>query len=142
MTSGGTVGILFVDGGEERIAELRTQLDEGMPEAVVYRSHEAPARLHLNGHPRFGDLVVVPEEGYTVGIGPRRGSSRGMHGWDPRFPSMHGIFLVKGPGIDPGTRLPRLEGVDIYPFMARVLGLEAAEGIEGDPGALAALARR
>ena len=142
LTSGGTVGILFVEGGEERIEELRTQLDEGMPQADVYRSHEAPARLHLNGHPRFGDLVVVPEEGYTIGIGPRRGSSRGMHGWDPRFRSMHGIFLVKGPGIEPGTRLPRIEGVDIYPFMARVLELEPAEGIEGDPDALAALARR
>ena len=142
LTSGGNVGILFVEEGEERIEELRAQLDAGMPNAEVYRSHEAPERLHLNGHPRFGDLVVVPEEGYTVGIGPRRGSSRGMHGWDPRFRSMHGNFLVKGPGIDPGTRLPRLEGVDIYPFMARVLGLEPAEGIEGDPGALAALPRR
>lgn len=142
LTSGGTVGILFVEGSEERIEELRAQLDAGMPNAEVYRSHEAPPRLHLNGHPRFGDLVVVPEEGYTIGIGPRRGSSRGMHGWDPRFRSMHGIFLVRGPGIDPGTRLPRLEGVDIYPFMARVLGLEPAAGIEGNPGALAALGRR
>ena len=142
LTSGGTVGILFVEGGEERIEELRTQLDEGMPNAEVYRSHEAPARLHLNGHPRFGDLVVVPGEGYTIGIGPRRGSSRGMHGWDPSYSSMHGIFLVKGPGIEPATRLPGIESVDIYPFMARVLELEPAEGIEGDPGALAALARR
>ena len=54
---------------------------------------------------------------------------------------MHGIFLVRGPGIDPGTRLPPLEGVDIYPFMARVLGLEPAGGIEGDPDVLAALGR-
>ena len=142
LTSGGTVGILFVEGGEKRIEELRTQLDEGMPRAAVYRSREAPARLHLNGHPRFGDLVVVPDEGYTIGIGPRRGSSRGMHGWDPQFRSMHGIFLVKGPGIEAGTRLPRIEGVDLYPFMARVLGLEPAEGIEGDREALAALGRR
>ena len=142
LTSGGTVGILFVEGGEERIERLRAQLDEGMPQAEVYRSREAPARLNLNGHPRFGDLVVVPQEGYTIGIGPRRGSSRGMHGWDPRFRSMHGIFLVRGPGIDAGTRLPRIEGVDIYPFMARVLGLEPAAGIEGDPDALAALGRR
>ena len=141
LTSAGSVGILFVDGGEDRIDELQVQLDEGMPEAEVYRASEAPARLRLNGHPRFGDLVIVPEEGYSVGIGPRRGGSLGMHGWDPRFPSMHGIFLARGPGIDPGTRLPRIEGVDIYPFMARVLGLEPAAGIEGDPEALAGLAR-
>lgn len=142
LTSGGAVGILHVEGGEARIEELRARLDEGMPHARVYRSREAPSQLHLNGHPRFGDLVVVPEEGYTIGIGPRRGGSRGMHGWDPQYPSMHGIFLVKGPGIRAGTRLPRLEGVDIYPFMARVLGLESAPGIEGDPEALAALGRR
>jgi len=142
LTSDGTVGILFVEGGEERIEELRTQLDEGMPEAEVYRPGAAPERLRLKGHPRFGDLVIVPEEGYTIGIGPRRGSSRGMHGWDPRFRSMHGIFLVKGPGIEGGTRLPPIEGVDIYPFMARVLGLQPADGIEGDPEALAGLGRR
>ena len=141
LTSAGTVGILFVEGGEARIEELRAQLDDGMPHARVYRSLEAPSRFHLNGHPRFGDLVVVPEEGYTIGIGPRRGSSLGMHGWDPAFPSMHGIFLVMGPGIEPGTRLPRIEGVDIYPFMARVLGLDPAYGIEGDPEALAELVR-
>ena len=141
LTSGGTLGILFVEGGEERIEELRAQLDAGMPEARVYRSGAAPERLRLSGHPRFGDLVIVPEEGYTVGIGPRRGGSLGMHGWDPAFPSMHGVFLVKGPGIDPGTRLPRIEGVDIYPFMARVLSLEPAPGIEGDPEALGSLAR-
>ena len=141
LTSGGTVGILFVAGGEERIEELRARLDDGMPQAEVYRASDAPERLRLKGHPRFGDLVIVPEEGYTVGIGPRRGSSLGMHGWDPRFPSMHGIFLVKGPGIDPGTRLPRIEGVDIYPFLARVLGLEPAEGVEGDSQALAGLVR-
>ena len=141
LTSAGTVGILFVEGGDDRVEELRRQLDDGMPEAAVYRASEAPAHLRMNGHPRFGDLVVVPEEGYTVGIGPRRGGSLGMHGWDPRFPSMHGIFLVRGPGVQPGTRLPRIEGVDIYPFMARVLGLEPAAGIEGDPEALAGLAR-
>ncbi len=141
LTSGGTVGILFVEGGEARIEELRAQLDAGMPRARAYRSQAAPSRLHLNGHPRFGDLVVVPEEGYTIGIGPRRGSSLGMHGWDPGFTSMHGIFLAMGPGIDPGTRLPRIEGVDIYPFMARALGLGPANGIEGDPEALAALSR-
>ena len=112
-----------------------------MPHADVYRPSDAPERLRLKGHPRFGDLVVVPEEGYTVGIGPRRGSSLGMHGWDPRLPSMHGIFLVKGPGIDAGTRLPRIEGVDIYPFMATVLGLEPAEGVEGNPQALAGIVR-
>ena len=141
LTSDGTVGILFVEGGEERVQALRAQLDDGMPHARVYRTEEAPTRLHLKGHPRFGNLVVVPEEGYTIGIGPRRGSSLGMHGWDPGFPSMHGIFLAKGPGIDPGNRLPRIEGVDIYPFMARVLGLEPADGVEGDPEALAGLAR-
>lgn len=142
LTSGGTVGILHVEGSDARIEELRASLDEGMPHARVYRNREAPPELHVNGHPRFGDLIVVPEEGYTIGIGPRRGSSRGMHGWNPSYPSMHGIFLVKGPGIEPGTRLPRIEGVDIYPFLARVLELEPAEGIEGDLGALAALARR
>ena len=142
LTSGGTFGILFVDGGEERIDELRVQLNEGMPDAAVYRPDAAPGRLNLNGHPRFGDLVIVPQEGYTVGIGPRRGNSLGMHGWDPGYTSMHGILLLRGPGIAPGTRLPRIGGVDIYPFMARVLGLEPAPGIEGDPDALAGLGRR
>ncbi len=44
---------------------------------------------------------------------------------------MHGIFVAAGPRIRPGTRIPAFENVHIYPFVAHLLGLEPAEGIDG-----------
>ena len=139
MTAFGTYGTIFVEGGDARTDELRSVLDDAMPRARVYRSDDAPPSLHIRDHPRFGDLIVLPDEGYTVGIGPPRGTSIGRHGWDPANRSMHGIFLAVGPGIAPGSRIPAFESVHVYPFMARVLGLDPAPGVEGDPAVLGEL---
>lgn len=139
MTPSGTYGTIFVDGPDTRTDGLRSALDDAMPHARVYRSDNAPPRLHMRNNPRFGDLVVLPDEGYTVGIGPAGGSSVGRHGWDPANSKMHGIFLAMGPRIAGGSRIPAFESVHVYPFMARVLGLDPARGVEGDAAVLGQL---
>ena len=56
----------------------------------------------------------------------------GLHGWDPTLPSMHGVFLVRGPGITGGQRIPAFEAIHIYPFLAEILGLTPNPEIDGD----------
>jgi len=55
---------------------------------------------------------------------PRRDAF--THGWDNQTPEMGAIFLAKGPRIAPGQRIEAFEAVDVYPWLAHVLGLQPA----------------
>jgi hypothetical protein len=50
---------------------------------------------------------------------------------------MHGIFLALGPGLPAGTVVPAVQAVDVYPLLARLLGLRPALDLDGSPAALA-----
>jgi hypothetical protein len=50
----------------------------------------------------------------------------GVHGYDPReMPEMKAIFFAAGPDIRPGTALKPFENVNVYPFIAKILQLQA-----------------
>jgi alkaline phosphatase D len=49
-----------------------------------------------------------------------------VHGYDPRMmPEMHAIFYAEGPDIRKGVALKPFENVNVYPFLAEILGLDA-----------------
>jgi hypothetical protein len=93
--------------------------------------------MHYRADPRIGDVVVIMDEHYMVAARERRdtwGFPKGMHGWDAALPSMHGIFLVRGSGIRRGATIGDVHNIDIYPFLAELLGLTPAATIDGTPG--------
>ena len=96
----------------------------------VYRRSKVPAHLHFNSNPREGDPVIVPTGPYAiVAHDPNAGGGVrtppiGGHGYDPReMPSMKAIFFAVGPDIRHGVTLAPFENVDVYPLIARILGL-------------------
>ena len=97
----------------------------------IYRRAQVPAYLHFNSNPREGDPVVVPTGPYSIvahdpnAKGGNRMPPRGGHGYDPRqMPSMKAIFFAAGPDIRPGVTVAPFENVDVYPFIAALLGLQ------------------
>jgi alkaline phosphatase D len=49
-----------------------------------------------------------------------------VHGYDPRIlPEMHAIFYAEGPDVRRGMTLKPFENVNVYPFLAEILGLDA-----------------
>ena len=46
--------------------------------------------------------------------------------------NMHGVFLASGPRLRPGTVLPEVQRIDVYPFLATLLDLEAHQAVSGD----------
>ena len=95
---------------------------------VVYRRAQTPAGLHLANNPRAGDPVVVPTGPYFISV--RAGSQKdnppvGMHGYDAtKMPEMKAIFLAAGPDIRHGVALKPFENVNVYPLIAKILGLD------------------
>ena len=96
---------------------------------TVYRKAETPASFHLDNNPRIGDPVVVPTGPYFLAAqrDPRKPEHPpvGMHGYDARkMPEMKAIFFAAGPDIRRGVVLKPFENVNVYPLIAKILGLD------------------
>jgi len=124
---------LHVRGNDARSAEIRdtfnTRADEG--DARAFLRDDAPPHLHVANEPRYGDVVLLPAEGAVVAFRRNPSPPAGLHGWDPMIPSMHGVFLVRGPGIEGNQRVAAFEAIHIYPFLAEILGLIPNPKIDG-----------
>jgi predicted AlkP superfamily pyrophosphatase or phosphodiesterase len=102
------------------------------PRFKVYRRADTPASLHFDANPREGDPVIVPNGPFTirahapVSETEHTNKPHGGHGFNPRtMPEMKAIFFAAGPDVRPGVQLKPFENVNIYPFIAEMLGLNA-----------------
>ncbi len=97
------------------------------PRFTAYRRLQLPAELHYVATARAGDPVIVANmpvavSAHAVGKPPLAGS----HGFDPhRFPEMKAIFYAEGPDIKAGVQLKSFDNVDVFSFVAALLGLQA-----------------
>jgi predicted AlkP superfamily pyrophosphatase or phosphodiesterase len=125
-----TVGPLLYGKSDEDAARVYNQLKKASSQFVVYRRKDVPAELNYRENPREGDPVVLatgpflirahaPPAGKTDGPQPI-----GMHGYDPRkLPEMKASFFAAGPDILTGHTVRPFENVNLYPWLAHLLGL-------------------
>lgn len=97
-----------------------------------YRKENLPARLHYGQNPRVAAIICLADPGWvTISGTPRYPVSGGNHGWDPQWADMDALFLANGPAFRQGATLPTFDNVNVYPLMARLLGV-TAEANDGD----------
>ena len=96
----------------------------------VYRRANMPKYLHYDSNPREGDPIVVPTGPYNIAAHLPRSNgnpttpSIGQHGYDPTtMVSMEAIFYAAGPDIRAGVTVAPFENVNVYPLIAKILGL-------------------
>jgi predicted AlkP superfamily pyrophosphatase or phosphodiesterase len=112
----------------ERVYKKLRAADAGF---LVYRRAQMPAELHYNSNPREGDPVVIAKGPYMIRAhAPASGRPDylpvGEHGYNPyEEKSMRAIFFAAGPDIRPGSTVKPFENVNVYPFLAKILGLES-----------------
>jgi predicted AlkP superfamily pyrophosphatase or phosphodiesterase len=98
----------------------------------TYRRGSLPKHLNFNTNERMGDLVTIASPGFTVGDRQGLRVIAGGHGFDPtKTQDMDGIFWIRGPRIQSGMILPVFENVHLYPLIAKLLGLEITQPIDG-----------
>ena len=123
-----------------RAAGIVATVNKSWDHGRAYLPGNTPAQWHVGKNPRFPDVMLIPEPGYAVlSSGEKaRKINAGDHGWAPESQDMHGFFVACGPNILPGLSLGPANNIDVYPLMLAILGLDAPEIIDGDPGTLAA----
>lgn len=95
----------------------------------VWKKDSIPENLHYGTNSRVMDLVVTPDLHWSVGWKKREypvDFVGGTHGYDPHYKDMHGIFYAAGPAFKIGYVHPTVENVNIYPLIAKILGIKPA----------------
>jgi predicted AlkP superfamily pyrophosphatase or phosphodiesterase len=105
----------------------------------VYLATDMPARWHYgkkdDRYDRLGDIILVPHLPHIFNIHGGH-VSMGEHGFDPAFPEMHATFYAWGPAFKSAQKIPGFDNVNIYPMIAKILGLPIVEKIDGKVGVL------
>jgi predicted AlkP superfamily pyrophosphatase or phosphodiesterase len=123
-------GQLLYGKTEEDRARVYNQLKKASEKFVVYRRKDVPPELNYNQNPREGDPVVIANGPYAIRAHPPAAGTEdrpptiGMHGLDPRkVPEMKASFFAAGPDIVAGKTVAPFENVNLYPWLAHLLGL-------------------
>ncbi len=130
LTGFQTDGPLLYGRTEADRQRVYDQLKHASDRFQVYRLRDVPAALHFNQNPRAGDPVVVPVGPYAIrSRAPQNGKPDhppvpGSHGYNPlTMQQMKASFFAAGPDIRPCSRVAPFENVNLYPWIAHMLGL-------------------
>ncbi len=125
-----TDGDLLYGKTEADRERVYNQLKQASSQFIVFRRKNVPAGLEYNQNAREGDPVVIATGPYAIRAhGPPPGKpdtppNPGMHGFDPRrLPEMKASFFAAGPDIVQGRTVMPFENVNLYPWLAHMLGL-------------------
>jgi alkaline phosphatase D len=124
------VGDLLYGKTEEDRDRVYNQLKHVSSQFMVYRRKDVPAGLNYNQNPREGDPIIVATGPFAIRAhAPAAGENShpptlGMHGFDPRLlPDMKASFFAAGPDLRAGKTVAPFDNVNLYPWMAHLLGL-------------------
>ena len=125
-----------------REAALAEALLRPHPHMQCWRREALPARLHYGANPRVPPFICLAETGWLI-VPNRTEEVRagGAHGYDNAAPEMAALFIASGPAFRSGARLPSFDNVDVYPLLARLVGVTPHPS-DGNPATLAAALRR
>lgn len=126
---------LYLDAPDaDRIGHLQSTIQASWAHGRALRPEELPDAWQVSPGPRQPDLFLLPGPNEMVLKSRNQLASvtPGAHGWTPDFPDMHGVLFGYGPGLQAGARAGAVRAVDVYPLMARLLGLQPAPDIDGN----------
>jgi predicted AlkP superfamily pyrophosphatase or phosphodiesterase len=102
------------------------KLKAGGGDYDVYLASQMPKRWHYSksddNYNRVGDIILIPHLPKVFNIGGRR-ITPGKHGFDPALADMHATFFAWGPAFKRNKKTGDFENVNVYPLVARILGL-------------------
>jgi len=134
MTYGATTVHLYAK-EKKFIKPLYRQLKSGAEDYKVFLVKKTPRRWHYSKrddrYNRIGDILLTPKappKGFSI---HGKKLLPGQHGFDNIFPEMQATFYAWGPAFKEGMVIDNFENINVYPMIARILGLKISEQIDG-----------
>ncbi len=105
----------------------------------VYKTENTPGFEIPPKNRDWGTYQLLPDYGYYFSSTRRIEYANkndmpisGIHGIDPKYKDMHGIFYANGPAFKNNYEVPSVKNIHIYPLMCELLDLEIPNNIDGD----------
>ena len=105
---------------------IKTELDN-IPNIKYYFKNQIPERYQfVNVNTK--DILLVADQGYLIGIRENINNGlfnlKGMHGYDPEYINMHGIFYAYGPEFKKQKIVSTFENTMIHKLICNILKIE------------------
>ncbi|QCX38492.1 alkaline phosphatase family protein [Aureibaculum algae] len=104
----------------------------------VYKTENTPGFEYTPQNKDWGSIQLIPDVGYYFSSKSRIASLKeknidkiGIHGPDPKYKDVHGIFYANGPGFKNGYETASFKNIHIYPILCKLLGLDIPNTIDG-----------
>jgi predicted AlkP superfamily pyrophosphatase or phosphodiesterase len=97
---------------------------------TCWRKADIPARFHYGKNPRVPAIFCLPETGWEITTRDYKPKQVdvGDHGFDNYALEMRAVFIANGPAFKRGGKLATFDNVDVYPLLAKLLGVTAKPG--------------
>ncbi|KAM4633755.1 ectonucleotide pyrophosphatase/phosphodiesterase family member 5 [Polymixia lowei] len=114
------VGILPKEGKFEEVYKL---LVDANPYMTVFKKENVPEHLHYRHNVRIMPILIEAQEGWTIMQNKTGSFMLGNHGYSSSLPSMHPVFVARGPAFRQKYVKTSMRSVDLYPLMCHILSL-------------------
>lgn len=123
QNSGAFCRLAFKD--KSKIKEAYDKLNK-LSNCRAYLKSEIPEYLHFSLDPNIGDILLLADEGYFFKHNEDNFAEylKGVHGFDPQYVDMHGIFIASGDLFKKGVKTGTLHGIDIYALICKIYKLD------------------
>jgi predicted AlkP superfamily pyrophosphatase or phosphodiesterase len=119
---------------KEDIAPAYEALKKEAKDYDVYLATKMPKQWHYSKKDdkfdRTGDIILVPHPPKVFGI-TKGHIPIGEHGFDPAISEMHATFYAWGPAFKNHQTINGFENINVYPLIAKILGLKISDKIDG-----------
>jgi predicted AlkP superfamily pyrophosphatase or phosphodiesterase len=138
VTEGPLSGVNALPGKDGEVAAKLLAPHDHMQ---CWRKGTFPARFAYGKNPRVPEFLCLAARGWAIQARDREHILKGMHGYDPAEPDMAAVFIAAGPAIASGAALPVFDNVDVYPLLARLVGIAPVSNVDGRAETLTPLLR-
>lgn len=134
MAMGASMVQLYAKEHKDIKRTYRALKKEAHGQYAVYLKTNTPKRWHYrrkdDRYDRIGDIILVAPAGKAFNFSNRK-TGAGEHGYDNATPDMQATFYAWGPGFKERLTIPPFANINVYPMVAKLLGLELLQPVDG-----------
>ncbi len=116
----------------DELKALQQQFAKDTDPRFFYMTQEALHQRHFEDSPRVADIILETKAPrYFTNKDANKRHDGGTHGFT-YFADMGAVFIAEGPAFKQGIIIPEFPNLDVYPTIAKILGIKLLSKVDGD----------